>query len=85
MSYWYWAIIGTLIAMVWTMLKYHIEPLIILALLVCVSLLAMAVMFVVESNNDELAEKVKILERQNAEYDRKFGKCDERLKDLERM
>ena len=56
MTYGMWILIASLIGMVWAMLRFHVDPPIILALLVCVSLLCVATMFVSEAAKDCLEQ-----------------------------
>lgn len=85
MSYWMWMIIVALVAMVWTMLRYHVEPMIILALLVCVSLLAISVMFVAEAARDVTDAKVARLEILTAKAEERLKMHEQRINDIETL
>lgn len=85
MPYWLWLIIGSLVAMVWAMLRYHVEPMIILALLVCVSLLAISVMFVADAAKDETKARITQLEIATSRAESKLEQHEKRISDIETL
>ena len=85
MPYWLWLIIGSLVAMVWAMLRYHVEPMIILALLVCVSLLAIAVMFVADASNDDAKVRIAQLEMSVEKVESKLELHEKRIRRVETL
>ena len=85
MAYWSWTIIFSLIAMVWMMIRYHVDPLIILALLVCVSLFIIAAVFIADSANDETKARIIQLEADTAKFEAKLEQCEKRVRDIESL
>jgi hypothetical protein len=78
-----WLAIVSLVAMVYSMLKFHVDPMIILALLVCCSLLAIAAMFVADSAKDRGSADIAELKISTAEMRNEIKKHEQRISDLE--
>lgn len=76
MSGWLWMITLLIVAMVYTMLYHRVEPMIVLALLLCVSLVAISVVFIIDVKKDNKYLRKGCADIEEVEAEKKCAKIN---------
>ena len=83
----WWSAIATFVcvALIWIMLRFRVEPMIIMALLLAVAMTSFAVFMIAEAKKDNTGARVEQLEVIVESMDRNQRDMQKRLRELERI